>query len=109
LTDGFRVEVEIQLDEFHRLEREGIPCLPAEQVTQNGFEVKFVGEFKDKDPAWLQNVPDLRQCLGGVCHVVQHADHRGGVKQTLTESQAIDICRDVDVFFRASHTLLGLG
>lgn len=102
------MEIEIEGGKFHRLEGEGIPMLAEEQITQDGFEVLFVGKLQNENPSNLDHLPHLTQDARRISHVMQSANSGDGIEQVGDERQAIGISGNETISVAASEPRLRL-
>ena len=56
----------------------------------------------------MQNIPHLFQGLRGIRHMMKNTDHRSRIEQAIDERQAINIGRNINIFFRPAKSLPGL-
>ena len=88
------MEIKIQLGKLDRFQREWVPNLSPQPVTQDRFKISFVGILQDESGIFLQGALHLLQRQAGIGHVVQGADHGGAIEGSGHERQAVDICGD---------------
>ena len=82
--------------------------MQAQNIAQNGLKVEFTGKFQNKDRPWLQHAANFSKRARSFGEMVQHADHGGGIEETIREGQAVDIPGDVGVALALAETSLGL-
>jgi len=91
------MKIEIKGDKLHLLRRERIPRLPAQKITQDGFQIALVGKFQQKLGIPAQYTPDTLDGQSGLRHVMQRAYHGRPVKQAVHKWKFIDIRGDIKV------------
>jgi len=102
------MEVAVELDELVGLRGEGAPALSAQQVSQDGLEVAFVGVLQHVGSPWPEHPLNLLEGSGDVLHVVQHSHRHDGVEEGINEGHGIQVGGDVGVLPTSPQSVLGL-
>ena len=102
------MEIEVEWSKFDWLGRERIPGLPPEGVTEDRLDIFLVGKLEDEDCPTLQRLAHLVECPAGIRHMMQGADHGGGIEGTAGKGQMVNISSHVAVVGPGAQVVLGL-